>query len=126
VVTAFGQAVYDNKQTTLYRQHGNNVIGYSSSKLANLKMRLRRVRSRRSEKNTLQLMAFLRVYGEVMKPEYKAEGEKFLKKQRNFFTRLGYVFTTKAYRQRLIECFIFRMMYLFGRYNVKKFKENKE
>lgn len=123
LVGATGDIVYDPVYTTLYRQHGNNVIGYSSSKWKNFKMRLGRLKSRRSERMTRQLAAFLELYGDDIAPEYKKEGEKFLRKQRNFFTRLGYIFTTKAYRQSFVENIVFRLMYLFGRYKIKKDKE---
>ena len=126
LVSATGRIIYDPVYTTLYRQHGNNVIGYSSSRSKNFKMRMGRLKSRQSEKNTKQLSAFLDLYGEDIPERYRREGEKFLKNQRNFFTRLGYIFTTKAYRQSFAENIVFRMMYLFGRYKVKKYKEIQE
>lgn len=126
LVSAKGKILYDPVYTTLYRQHGTNVIGYSSSRWRNFRMRLGRLKSRRSEKNTRQLQAFLTLYGDDIPAEYKREGERFLKRQRNFFTRLGYVFTTKAYRQSFPENAVFRLMYLFGRYKLKKFKEAPE
>ncbi len=123
LVSATGRVVYDPVYTTLYRQHGSNVIGYSSSRWSNLKKRLGRLKSRQSEKNTRQLRAFLQLYGDYIPKEFLAEAERFLKRQRNFFTRLGYIFTTKAYRQSFLENIIFRMMYLFGRYKITKSKE---
>ncbi len=122
LVSAVGTVIYDPVYTTLYRQHGNNVIGYSASRLKALRMRARRVRSRRSELNTRQLAAFLDMYGDVIPEQYRREGERFLQRQRNFFTRLAYIFTTKAYRQKASECLIFRVMYLLGRYKIKKYK----
>ncbi|MBR2465409.1 MAG: glycosyltransferase [Clostridia bacterium] len=123
VVSAFGRIVYDPVYTTLYRQHGKNVIGYSSSRWSNFKMRLKRLSSRRSELNTKQLAAFLDIYGSSIPDDYRREGERFLNKQKNFFTRAGYIFMTKAYRQKRTECLVFRLMYLFGRYKIKKYKE---
>lgn len=122
LVSATGKVIYDPVYTTLYRQHGNNVIGYSASRWKKLAVRLGRIRSRRSELNTKQLAAFLELYGDSIPEEYRREGERFLQKQRNFFTRLGYILTTKAYRQKFSECIIFRVMYLLGRYKVKKYK----
>ncbi len=123
IVSSLGRIIYDPIYTTLYRQHGNNVIGYSSSRWRNLKLRLARIKSRRSELGTKQLAAFLEIYGDLIPEEYRREAEKFLKRQRNFFTRLGYVFVTKAYRQSFFEGFVFRVMYLFGRYKIKKYRE---
>ena len=119
LVSATGSIVYDPVYTTLYRQHGTNVIGYSSSRWSNFKMRLGRFGSRKSEQNTKQLSAFLGLYGEDIPDIYKKEGERFIKRQRNFFTRLSYIFTTKAYRQTFMDNIIFRLMYLMGRYKIK-------
>lgn len=122
LVSATGRIIYDPVYTTLYRQHGGNVIGYSASRMKNFMIRLKRLRSRRSELNTRQLSAFLELYGDLIPEEYRREGERFIKRQRNFFTRLSYIFTTKAYRQRFSECIVFRAMYLLGRYKIKKYK----
>ncbi len=122
VVSAFGKIIYDPVYTTLYRQHGNNVIGYASSFWQSFKQRLARIKSRRSELMTKQLRAFLLLYGERIPEEYRKEGERFFKRQRNFFTRLGYIFTAKAYRQSFPENVVYKLMYLFGRYKIKKFK----
>lgn len=119
LVSAVGKIIYDEKETTLYRQHSSNVIGYSPSKWSNFKMRLARLKTRRSEQNTRQLRAFLQLYGDKIPSEYEREGRKFLERQRNFFTRLGYIFVTRAYRQTFLENVVFRMMYLFGRYKMK-------
>ena len=47
------------------------------------------------------------------------EAKRFLGKQKNFFTRLGYIFTAKAYRQTALECLVFKTMYLFGKYKIR-------
>ncbi len=119
LVSAMGKIIYDPVYTTLYRQHGNNVIGYSSSKWQSFKIRLARIKSRRSEKMAKQLWAFLGIYGDKIPEEYRKEGEKFFRREKNFFTRLGYIFTTKAYRQSAFEDIVFKTMYLFGRYKFK-------
>lgn len=121
---ACGKVVFEFKPTALYRQHGNNVVGYKSG-VRSLFMRLRRaLTTDNANKNSRQLKAFLETYSDIIPEEYKAEGEKFLKKQKNVFTRLGYVLTTKAYRQTRGENLIFRLMYLFGKYKIKSKKEH--
>ena len=113
-----GKIVYDTKPTTLYRQHGKNVIGYESSRMRALKVRINRVKSKKSTKNARQLLAFITLYKDIISKEYLFEAERFFASQKNFFSRLLYVFKSKAYRQTKIETLIFRLMYLFGRYNV--------
>ena len=123
VATSFGQVIYDKEQTTLYRQHDSNVIGYKSG-VSNFKMRLRRLKTGKSRYYTYQLKAFYSLYGEAIPKPYRDEMDRYFKKQRNFFTRLGYIMTTKMYRQTFMEGFVFRLMYLFGRYNFFNQNEN--
>ena len=119
---AFGRIIYDQKQTTLYRQHGNNVIGYSNSFFGTLKTRIRRVKTKKSIGNALQLKAFSEIFSERLDQKQKKEISRFFKKQKNFFTRFSYFFTARAYRQTFVETLIFKFMYLFGRYNIPKDK----
>lgn len=122
--TAFGTSYYDKRQTTLYRQHGSNVIGYKSG-ISSIFMRLKRLRSGKSRCYSYQLKAFYDCYGDALSADLRAEVEKYFSRQRGFFKRLGYILTTKMYRQTRIEGIVFRLMYLFGRYNLKNTK-NKE
>ncbi len=122
VASAFGKIIYDPVYTTLYRQHGSNVIGYSHSRWQSFKIRLARIKSRRSELMARQLRAFLSLYGEKIPEEYRKECEKFFRCEKNFFTRLGYILTAKAYRQTFPENIVYKTMYLFGRYKIKKSK----
>lgn len=118
LASCFGEIIYDKKPTTLYRQHSNNVIGYSNSFFRTLGIRMKRVRTKKSVKNAAQLKAFLDIFEERIPQEYRDETERFFKKQKSFFTRLGYVFSTRAYRQTFLETLIFKFMYLLGRYNI--------
>ncbi len=120
VATAFGRAHYDRARTTLYRQHGNNAIGYETGPIKNFFKRLKRLKSGKSRRYSYQLRAFCELYGDKIPAEYRKEAKRYFKNQRNFFTRLGYIFTTKMYRQTFSEGIVFRLMYLFGRYNFKK------
>lgn len=118
IASSLGKVIYDKKPTTLYRQHSDNVIGYSNSFFGTLKTRIRRVKTKKSAKNASQLRAFLDLFGDKIPEEHKAEGERFFRRQRNFFTRLSYISVARAYRQTFAETLIFKLMYLFGRYNI--------
>ncbi len=120
IASVYGEVVFDEEETTLYRQHGNNVIGYKKNFFSRTAMRIRRVLKGRSQKNTEQLAAFLEEFGDKIPPEYADEAKDFIYSQRGFWHRFSYIFRTKAYRQGRMEGLIFRMMYLFGRYNIKK------
>lgn len=126
VASAFGQVVYDNKQTTLYRQHGNNAIGYEAGKFKDFMKRLKRLRTGKSRRYSYQLRAFRELYADSIPEQYRHEIDRYFKNQGCFFKRFGYILTTKMYRQTRIEGLVFRLMYLFGRYNLKKDKKEKE
>lgn len=117
--SACGTVIYDKKPTTLYRQHGNNVIGYSNSFFGTLRTRFLRVKTKKSYENSKQLATFISLVGDSIPEKYKKEAIKFFKRQKNFLTRLLYCFSAKAYRQTFAETLIFKTMYLFGRYNLK-------
>ncbi len=120
IASAFGTVVSDGEPTTYYRQHGDNAIGYKSGFFSRLKNRIRRVVVGKSYYNARQLGAFLDTFGERVPDEYRKEAEDFFKSERSFFSRLGYIFRTRAYRQGRFEGLIFRIMYLLNRYNYKK------
>ncbi len=118
--SACGTVIYDKKPTTLYRQHEKNVIGYSNSFFGTLKTRFRRVRTKKSYENAKQLASFVALSKDIIPEAYEKEAIKFFARQKNFLTRLGYCFSTKAFRQTFAETLIFKTMYLFGRYNLKQ------
>lgn len=122
VATAFGNAYYDLERTTLYRQHSSNAIGYETNPIRNFFKRLHRIKTGKSRRYSYQLRAFCQLYGDAVPEEYRHEAWRYFKNQKCFLTRLGYIFTTKMYRQTFGEGIVFRLMYLFGRYNFKKEK----
>ena len=120
ISAAAGKVIYDEECTTLYRQHGNNVVGYRSSFFGRLKIQIRAIlKADVCKKSTKQLDGFVRRCENASAPEYLKEAKRFLKAQRNFFTRLGYVFTSKFYRQSKLETPITNLMYLLGMYKIK-------
>ncbi len=119
LASGIGDVVYDSEPTTLYRQHGGNVIGYGHTFLSTLGTRIRRVFTGKPKENSRQLSAFLACYSDVIRDEYRAELDRFLASQKNVFKRFFYLLKAKAYRQTAGETLIFRLMYLFGRYKLK-------
>ena len=115
---AVGRVVFEKTPSTLYRQHKTNAIGCEHSRLKVLKNRISRVRTKKSVLNAMQLKSMCEMAKDLIPEKYAVEAERFYKCQKNFFTRLSYVFSSKAYRQTAVETLIFKLMYLFGRYNI--------
>lgn len=118
IATAFGNVIFDSTPTTLYRQHGSNAIGCDHSKFRVLRTRIKRVKTRQSAKNAVQLKALYEIHKNDIPKEYKDEIEAFFSSQKGLFPRLKYLAHTKVYRQTAIETLIFKFMYLFARYDI--------
>ncbi len=119
VSASLGRVVFDGECTTLHRQHATNAIGYENTPMRTFRRRVGRVlHTELARQYTRELSDFLKSYGDVIPERQLKEGERFIMRQRNFFTRLGYIFITKAYRNSRLEGPIFRLMYLFGKYNI--------
>ena len=118
LASSVGEVVFDSKCTTLYRQHGNNVIGYKAGFFAKIKQKAKAVKNDICQKNTRQLVAFSDCCAHLLDEKQRKEIDSFLKKQRNFFTRLPYFFTSKFFRQNRMETLIVRFLYLFGGYKL--------
>ena len=118
IASAFGNVIFDSTPTTLYRQHGSNAIGCDHSKIRVLKTRIKRVKTRQSVKNAIQLKSLYDIHKDRIPEQYKNEIESFFSSQKGLFPRLKYLSRSKVYRQTAIETLIFRFMYLFGRYDI--------
>ncbi len=126
LASSVGKVIFDHTHTTLYRQHGKNVIGYTSNPIKNTLRRIKRVLTTKDAVLfSTQIAAFVKCYGDIIPEEYRAEAHKFLDSQRNIFRRIGYIFSAKAYRHTAIESLIFRLMYLCGKYKINN-KNTKE
>lgn len=84
---AGGTVVYDQTPRMYYRQHGNNVVGVSRSKLAAIKDRLRTVTKPVSVTVGQQARAVLDAYPELGEPAQRRWLERLA--DRRFFARLG-------------------------------------
>lgn len=115
-----GKIIFDNESHVLYRQHGKNQLGASirNDILGWLKMRVKRIFNGDSKKYAQQIEYIYDSLGDLLTKEEKEELKKFLLNRRSFRKRLMYIFTTKLYRQRKVETFLFKVLYLFGGYNV--------
>lgn len=121
--TAFGKVIFDTESTTLYRQHGDNTLGYETNFLKKNIQRIKRVKSFGSNKNLMMLRDFYNIYHDILPEEYLNELSSFLTMQNGFLNRFRYISRTKAYRQSRYEDILFRLMYLIGKYNTNELPE---
>lgn len=117
VANNFGYLIFDNRPHTLYRMHDNNVVGYSQSRMQWLKERVRRLNNGDVVRQAIQIEYFINIYKEDLDEKFVIEMNKFLNSRSSFFMRIKYLFQCKLYRQRNIETFYFKLLYLFGKYN---------
>ena len=120
LATAFADVVFDNESYTLYRQHGNNAIGYGRGFFGWFIERLKRVKNKSAKRITLQDTYFRELYKEFLPKEYLDECNRLLDSQQSFLSRLKYIFTKKVYRQRFVETRLFEILYLVGGYKINQ------
>ena len=108
-----GKIIFDNTPYTFYRQHKSNSIGYGKGYLGWIKERIKRLLKNDNKKIALQISYFYSFYRDELTFSQRKYLENFLN-QKNFFSRLKNVFTTKFYRQKKFENFLFKLLYLLG------------
>lgn len=118
VAAVTGKIIFDNKPHTLYRMHHDNKLGFGEGNADWIKQRISRAESHEGAKFSRQLKYFYSVFSDRLTDEQKDEVHKFLSSQRSFSKRAGYICKTKFWRQREKENTLFKLLYLFGGYNV--------
>lgn len=112
----YGQILFDNIPRTLYRQHGNNELGYGKGRLGKILKAGKRAFSGEGEKNKKQMAYFTQQNRPAMEPSgLPAAVEEFLKAD-SFGKRFKVLLHCPFYRQSGLETFLFRLAYLFGKY----------
>lgn len=116
----YGQIIFDNEPHTLYRQHENNVLGYAGKQglLSWMKERLKRIKNDEAIRFAKQVQHFYSLHHQSMNEKERKEIYNFLNKQKNVFTRLHFILTTKMYRQNKVQTLLFKLLYLVGGYNI--------
>lgn len=116
--TAFGHVVYDPKPSIKYRQHQNNSIGAATSFWDDFHRRWVRFRRRDGGVHWLsrQSKAFLACYGNRLLPEHRVIIERLVIGIRDPLTRCMLALRPPVFRQRPIDNFILRCLFLIGRY----------
>lgn len=115
----YGEVLFDNNSHTLYRQHGANEVGFGKGIIGWIKERMKRIKKQDNTKYANQISYLYEKCEQDLPMNMKKELQRFLKSQKNIFTRIAYMFVTKFYRQRKFENILFRLLYIAGGYKSK-------
>ena len=131
LASCYGKVYYDKNQYISYRQHGTNTVGYNTSKIKELKDRVKRFRGNR-QNITKQLSEFVRIYKLYKKKEpdnvlfsddeakrkisLAYELVKYSRKAKYLPKRVIILKKAGIYRQRRIDNIIFQIILLSGSY----------
>lgn len=118
VGSGLGKVIFINDFTVKHRQHGNNAVGYQTNFLISFRNRLQRIRQNKANLISKQLQDFNLYFGSQVEDKYSNELSSYFSYQRYLHTRIKYIFKTRTYRQSLLESFIFKTLYLLGKYKV--------
>ncbi len=118
VVSAFGSVIYDERPGLLYRQHGDNQIGQSPSRVGEW-VRLARVFARdprRFYPIHAQAAEFLRLFGRDLDPGRRRLAEALVESKRSLGARLAYAASGKIVRADPLGALVARGLIAAGLY----------
>ena len=115
VVSTFGQVVFDSTPKILYRQHGQNVVGYASG----INIWINRIRRQFGPKSKIirkQANELLRLYGDEMSTENQLLIREFLERTQSssITERAAYALKSPVFRQSSIDDLVLRSMMVFA------------
>lgn len=114
VASFLGEVYYDKESYILYRQHANNVVGIETNKFKIINNKIKRFMKKR-EKNSLQkqIREFLNNYYLEMEVLDKIFLEKLLE-NKTIISRFQNICSLNFYRQKKIDNFILKILYIFN------------
>jgi glycosyltransferase involved in cell wall biosynthesis len=118
VVSAFGSVIYDERPGLLYRQHGDNQIGQSPSRLGEW-VRLARVFARSPSRFYpihAQAAEFLRLFGVDLDPDDRRLAQALVTSKRCAAARMAYAASGKIVRADRLGGFVARGLIAAGLY----------
>jgi glycosyltransferase involved in cell wall biosynthesis len=117
-VSSFGRVHFDPEPRILYRQHGNNVVGGTSSFGKMMIVRLRRFRLRGKDvfRCSDQAQEFLRCFGERCRPEHRQLAEELLAARTSLPRRVRLAFSGRMRRGHWLDDGFLRVLVLAGLY----------
>lgn len=118
IAAGTGTVIYDERAFAKHRQHGNNAIGYQRHGIRTMVNRIKRLRRGQANAISKQIHSFYLCFFRLIKEEYKKELMLYLGSLSSFPKRLRYIINAKAYRQTPFETFLYKFLYLIGKYKL--------
>lgn len=119
IAAIYGDIIVDSQPHASYRQHTNNQLGTSCNNIFLwAKERLRRIKKGDSRKYAMQMYHIYNLHKIDLSELECYEMEQFFRGQKSIFTRLIYAFKTRLYRQDRVENIAFKILYIWGGYNI--------
>lgn len=117
VVSAFGEIIFDDEPSLLYRQHSSNVFGTRVGFIRRLGFKVRRFwRTGKRQAVIKQAEEFYRLYAQAMSVDQRSTVERFVGSTRKrCWGRLRYVCSCDVYRQSAFDNLVMRVLILLRR-----------
>jgi glycosyltransferase involved in cell wall biosynthesis len=118
VVSAFGQVVFDPLPNILYRQHGANVVGGTTSTMRMMMTRLKRLKLRREGtfRCSSQAEEFLRCFGGRVDAAQRRTIEDMLAARDSVTRRIRFAFSGQVHRANWLDDLLLRVLVIAGLY----------
>lgn len=118
VVSAFGEAIYDEQPTIKYRLHGSNDTGAAISSMEDFMRRVRRLTRKRSGAFGVHVQAveFARVFRQQLSDDKRGILDRFIQSKRSVFVRCRYALHPDVYRQSKLDDIFLRVLLMLGWY----------
>ncbi|MGL5977411.1 MAG: glycosyltransferase, partial [Erysipelotrichaceae bacterium] len=107
----FATVVFDNDAHTYYRQHNENVTGYSSGKFGWYKQRFQRVIKKEANRRAGQIYYFYLYYQKELNQDVRIEMQHFFQTS-SLWQRLAYIMKTKLYYQSIKKTILYKVLYI--------------
>jgi len=116
-IGALGKVIFDETPGIKYRQHGNNQIGGTTSRLESFKRRMERFFRPRggSQRRSDQAEEFKRCFGGLLSAGHKGVLDRFLFVRGSIRERISYSAAMDVCRQSWLDGALLRVMILMGR-----------
>jgi hypothetical protein len=114
VISVFGKVVYDSESRILYRQHGSNVFGIPTGRIATWTNKIRQfLRDGGCNLVVEQAEAFRLLHGSSLAEEHRRVLDRFLQ-NKGFWGRLCYALSCDVYRQTRRDHYILKVRLALG------------
>lgn len=119
IFSALGKIVYDNYAALKYRQHAGNAVGAATSTFHDLTRRTKRFFSKNSSgvfSISDQAEEFYRCFGSFLSAHEIKLVKELVNGKKTLFGRIGLTASSDFVRQKNIDTFILRIIFLLGRF----------